>query len=65
MAGQPCPNCSRDIEVSNRITGDEVWCPCGAIVRVMHLSGSTYLRVTSLARPVPNTAAKARPRRRR
>ena len=64
-----CPNCGRIIDVSTRITGDTIWCPCGALLRVRHAAGGTELTATlplaALSAPIPETAAKARARRRK
>lgn len=37
----PCPFCRREIDTQARITGDTVWCACGALLRVQHEAGAT------------------------
>jgi hypothetical protein len=34
--GAACSNCGRVHDVSGRITGDRIWCPCGHWLTVQH-----------------------------
>lgn len=47
-----CPWCDAPIDVSMRITGDQVWCKdCGGIVLVRHLAGGRSVLLGTVAPP--------------
>lgn len=56
---QPCPSCGREVHLSTLTTGDTVWCPCNALLRVIHGDGASQL-----AKVGAMPAAPRRPRRR-
>lgn len=65
-----CPHCGRDIHLAQRISGDTVWCPCGAELTVyFRASGASLISRVPLATlaPQPETSAQHRrtPRRRK
>lgn len=38
-----CPHCNRAHDISSRLAGDRIWCPCGNwLMLAFHRSGEAY-----------------------